>query len=115
MRIAVWRDAFNGIPIADSCRQALEDTARLCRELGHEVVDGPLPDFDYGAFVRAHGTVLATNIVLAVDARLAVLGRALRDDDLEPVIRDGLDIGRGIAATQYVDCLLYTSPSPRDS
>lgn len=105
LRIAVWRDAFNGIPIADSCRQALEDTARLCRELGHEVVDGPLPDFDYGAFVRAHGTVLATNIVLAVDVRLAVLGRALRDDDLEPVIRDGLDIGRGIAATQYVDAI----------
>jgi amidase len=105
LRIAVWREAFNGIPIAEPCRAALESAVSLCRELGHEVVDGPLPDFDYGAFVRAHGTVLATNIVLAVDARLKLLGRELRDDDLEPVIRDGLNVGRGIAATQYVEAI----------
>lgn len=105
LRIAVWREAFNGIPISDACLTALENTVRLCQELGHEVVDGVLPDFDYSAFVRAHGTVLATNIVLAVDARLKLLGRELRDDDLEPVIRDGLDIGRGIASTQYVDSI----------
>ena len=34
-----------------------------------EVVDIALADIDYDAYVRAHGTVLATNIVLSVDAR----------------------------------------------
>ena len=36
-----------------------------------------------------------------MQARLAALGRDLRDDDLEPVIRDGLSIGRGLSSTQY--------------
>jgi len=49
--------------------------------------------------------VLATNIVLAVQARLTLRGRDLRDDDLEPVIRDGLSLGRGLSATQYVDSI----------
>lgn len=105
LRIAVWREAFNGIAVVEPCRAALEEAVRLCQALGHEVIESPLPDFDYSAFVRAHGSVLATNIVLAVDARLKLLGRALRDDDLEPVIRDGLEVGRGISASQYVDAV----------
>lgn len=105
LRIAVWRQAWNGIPIAPECLAAVERTARLCRELGHEVVEAPLPDLDYSGFVRAHGTVLATNIVLAVQARLAIRGRELRDDDLEPVIRDGLSVGRELTSTQYVDSI----------
>ncbi|WAI82127.1 MULTISPECIES: amidase [Achromobacter] len=105
LRIALWRQAWNGIAIAPECLAAVERTARLCRELGHEVVEAPLPDLDYAGFVRAHGTVLATNIVLAVQARLTLRGRDLRDDDLEPVIRDGLSVGRGLSATQYVDSI----------
>lgn len=105
LRIALWRQAWNGIAIAPECLAAVERTARLCRELGHEVVEAPLPDLDYSGFVRAHGTVLATNIVLAVQTRLAIRGRELRDDDLEPVIRDGLSVGRELTATQYVDSI----------
>lgn len=105
LRIAVWRQAWNGIAIAPECLAAVDRTARLCRELGHEVVEAPLPELDYSGFVRAHGTVLATNIVLAVQARLALLGRDLRDDDLEPVIRDGLAVGRTLSSTQYVDSI----------
>lgn len=105
LRIALWRQAWNGIAIAPECLAAVERTARLCRELGHEVIDAPLPELDYAGFVRAHGTVLATNIVLAVQARLTLRDRDLRDDDLEPVIRDGLSVGRGLTATQYVDSI----------
>lgn len=105
LRIALWRQAWNGIAIAPECLAAVDRTARLCRELGHEVIDAPLPELDYAGFVRAHGTVLATNIVLAVQARLTLRGRDLRDDDLEPVIRDGLSVGRGLSATQYVDSI----------
>ncbi|WP_417224193.1 amidase [Achromobacter spanius] len=105
LRIALWRQAWNGIAIAPECLAAVERPARLCRELGHEVIDAPLPELDYAGFVRAHGTVLATNIVLAVQARLTLRGRDLRDDDLEPVIRDGLSGGRGLAATQDVDAI----------
>lgn len=105
LRIGVWRSAWNDIAIAPECMQALERTAQLCRELGHEVIDAPLPDVDYSGFVRAHGRVLASNIVLAVDARLQKLGRSLREEDLEPVIQEGYRVGQELKATEYVDSI----------
>ncbi|ALM83024.1 amidase [Bordetella sp. N] len=105
LRIAVWRRGWNDIEPAPECLAALERTVAWCRELGHEVVDATVPDLDYSGFVRAHGTVLATNIVIAVDARLQVLGRSLRDDDIEPVLRDGYEVGKGLHATQYADSI----------
>jgi amidase len=105
LRIAVWREAWNGIAIAPECQAAIEKTAALCRELGHEVIEAKPPEIDFDGFVRAHGIVLATNIVLAVDLRLKTLGRTLQEEDLESVIRDGYSIGKSLAATDYVDSI----------
>jgi len=105
LRIAVWRRGWNDIEPASECLQALERTVAWCRELGHEVVDAQVPELDYTGFVRAHGSVLATNIVIAVDARLKLLGRSLRDDDIEPVLRDGYEVGKGLNAMQYADAI----------
>lgn len=101
LRIGVLRKAWNGIGIAPECDVAVNHTASLLDALGHEVVDGTLPAIDYDGFVLAHGNILASNIVLAVDARLKALGRVLRDDDLEPVILDGYHVGRGLGAAAY--------------
>ena len=100
-RIGVWRQPFGGIELAPECLAAVDATARLCESLGHEVVEAAPPDFEYDAFVDAHSDVLAANIVLSVNARLQVLGRELRDDDLEPAIRDGYDFGQSVPAARY--------------
>ncbi|CAN5450006.1 amidase [soil metagenome] len=101
LRIAVWRKPFGGIGIAPECLEALDATVRLCASLGHEMVEMATPDFDYDAFVDAHAEVLAANIVLSVDNRLKALGRGLHDDDLEPAIRDGYDMGQSVSAASY--------------
>jgi len=103
LRIGVWRHAWNDIEIAPECLAGIEYAAQLCRDMGHEIVEVPLPEIDYDGFVRAHGTALASNIVIAVDARLKLKGRALADDDIEDVIRDGYEVGKGLSATQYID------------
>lgn len=105
LRIGVWRHAWNDIAIAPECLAAVERTAALCRDLGHEIVDVPLPDIDYEAFVRAHGTVLASNIAMAVDTRVKLRGRALAAGDIEEVIHDGYAVGKSLAATQYVEAI----------
>ncbi|CFE04109.1 amidase [Bordetella pertussis] len=69
--------------------------------MGHATEAIAAPPIDYQAFVRAHIGILCTHIALAVDARLAVLRRGLRDDDLEPAILDGYRRARGISATDY--------------
>ena len=106
LRIAVWRQPFSGIELAPECLQAVDATARLCQSLGHEMVDvAPPADFDYDGFVDAHADVLAANIVLSVDARLKVLGRDLRDDDLEPAMRDGYESGKSVSAAAYASAI----------
>ncbi len=102
LRIVVWRDAWNGIPVAQECVTAVERAAALCRDLGHEVIDGAPPDIEYDAFVLAHANVLAGNIALSVNTRLSATGQPLRDDDLEPVLRQGYDHGRALPAAQYI-------------
>jgi amidase len=102
LRIGVWLRPFGGIELAPECLAAVNATARRCESLGHRVEEAALPDFDYDAFVDAHSDVLAANIVLSVDARLKVLGRALRESDLEPAIRDGYDFGQSVPASRYV-------------
>lgn len=105
LRIALWREAWNGVPVAPECVAAVERAAMLCRELGHEVIDSAPPDIEYEAFVLAHANVLASNIVLSVDTRLGMTGQALRDDDLEPALRQGYEYGKTLSAAQYIGCV----------
>ncbi|WMD20592.1 amidase [Achromobacter seleniivolatilans] len=102
LRIVMWRSAWNGIAVAPECVAAVERAAALCRELGHDVVDGAPPDIEYEAFVLAHANVLAGNIVLSVDTRLGLTRQSLRDDDLEPVLRQGYEYGKTLPAAQYI-------------
>ncbi|RAR48260.1 amidase [Paraburkholderia unamae] len=102
LRIAVWKEPLDGIALAPECAAAVDATAQLLRDLGHEVEYRPPPaGLDYEDFVADHIRVLAANIVLSVDARLNVLGRKLRDGDLEPAILDGYELGKSISASQY--------------
>jgi amidase len=103
LRVGILREGWNGIGIAPECDAAVNHTASLLDALGHDVFEARLPVIDYDGFVQAHGTILASNIVVAVDTRLKVLGRALRDGDIEPVILDGYRVGKGLAAAAYVE------------
>jgi amidase len=106
LRILVWKGSLNDAGLAPECVAAVEHTAQLCASLGHELSDGAPPaTLDYEAFIDAHTQVLAANIVLSVDQRLAVLKRNLRDDDLEPAILDGYTFGKSISAGQYASAI----------
>ncbi len=105
LRIGVWRQAWDGIAIAPECLDAVEFAAGLCRDLGHDVVDATPPDLDYQHFFRSHVNVLASNVAAAVHAKLRVLERDLRDDDLEPALRDAYEKGTKLSAEQYIDAI----------
>jgi amidase len=105
LRIGVWTTAWDGIAIAPECLEGVQFAAQVCRELGHEVVEAAPPAMDYWHFVRSHVNVLASNIVASVHAKLAVLKRSLRDDDLEPALMDGYEMGRELTAEQYIDAI----------
>lgn len=102
LRIAVWRKAWNDIAIAPEVHQAVEHSVKLLRELGHTVIESEPPVIDYSGFVTAHLNILAANIVLSVDTRLALTGKTLQQNDLEPVMLSGYELGKGIVAAEYI-------------
>jgi len=115
LRIAVVRTPWNGAPLHPDCAEAIEEAAILLRDLGHEVEDHAF-DVGYDTLGQATSVIMAANVRANVEDRLAVLGRELRDDDLEHTTRliydsvtkrSAEDYARGIRrihqATRMVD------------
>lgn len=105
LRIAVWTSAWDGIPLAPDCLDAVRYAASLCKDMGHEIIEAAPPPLDYQQFFQSHLQVLEANIVASVHARLAGLKRSLRDDDLEPAMRDGYEQGLRLTAEDYVNAI----------
>lgn len=105
LRVAFWTHAWNDIPVAPECLAGVEYAARLCRDLGHEVIEAQPPALDYDRFFQHHVTVLVSNIAASVNAKLAALKRPLRPEDLEPAMHDGYELGRKVSAEQYIDAI----------
>src|SRR3546814_20480976 len=54
LRIAVWTSAWDGIPLAPECVDAVQYAARLCKDLGHEIIETAPPALNYQQFFQAH-------------------------------------------------------------
>lgn len=103
-RVAVSTARPDGQPSDQSCVAAVERTAALLAELGHEVVEAT-PDYPLDALQAASRFVMSVPMAADVDAHLATLGRALRDDDLEPFTRILYDTGKAVTGTELVTAL----------
>jgi amidase len=100
-RVAVSVTTPSGDPVDTDCAAVVRDVATLLGELGHEVSDAA-PEYPLDAISTAMQVFMAAPLVVEVDARLDALGRALRDDDLEPLTRQIYERGRTLSATDVV-------------
>lgn len=102
LRIAIQRQAFNGIEPHDDCSAAVDAAAGLCRALGHEVVEAPfetLPD----ALALAAVTIISANTKATLDLRAAELGRTLEEADVEPATWRLVKLAETRSAADYVE------------
>jgi len=83
LRIAMTGRSLFGRETHADCRAAAEDAARLCAELGHDVVED-FPTFDATATRRAFLVLVATGVAASAQRGALALGREARADDLEP-------------------------------
>jgi Asp-tRNA(Asn)/Glu-tRNA(Gln) amidotransferase A subunit family amidase len=103
LRIALLdRPPRDDIPVDPECLHALEDAARLCDSLGHQVEPAQWPELPPSAAVAA---ISAVHVANAVDQRLAELGRPQRDDDLDGFARDVCERGRAVTGEEYVQAV----------
>ncbi len=89
--------AENGMVTDEEAVAKVRAAAELCEHLGHEVVELPASwdPVDVGA---TSGATMGSNLVVSVEDRLAVLGRELADNDLEPFTMMLLDHYAGQSA-----------------
>jgi amidase/6-aminohexanoate-cyclic-dimer hydrolase len=100
LRIALQTQTWNGTETDPECAAAARSAARLLEGLGHRVEEATL-QVDAQAFARASQVIIAANLRAKVMDRAAALGRALRDDDVEPVTRMMVDMAAGAGADEY--------------
>jgi len=84
LRIALQRLAPSGVPLHPDCLAAVEDAARLCASLGHEVEEAQ-PALDAAALHKALLTVISVHTALTLATRETELGRPLDADEIEPI------------------------------
>jgi amidase len=83
LRIAFTATPFLGDTVHDDCLKGLEATVRLCRELGHEIVEAA-PEIDGPAFVRAYLTLVCGETRATIEAAARFLGRKATAREFEP-------------------------------
>lgn len=105
LRIAVSTETLTGARPHPECAAAVERAARVCAELGHELVDDS-PRFDDGAaLVQAWFGVWAEVVMsLVLDAQ-GLAGRSAGEDDLEPRTRRWYEAGLRRSAAEHLQTL----------
>jgi Asp-tRNA(Asn)/Glu-tRNA(Gln) amidotransferase A subunit family amidase len=100
LRIAWTTAAPNGARVDPECLRTLEDTVRLCAELGHRVEERD-PVIDGATVVPTFLTLAAANTVVNL-ASHPVAGRPAREGEVERITWLTARAGEKIAAADYV-------------
>ncbi|QSQ27543.1 amidase [Pyxidicoccus parkwayensis] len=98
LRIALSRTAVSGVPVSADCIAAVEDAARLCTELGHEVVEAGFT-YDDRMLNSAMTTVWAGALAGWAQALSAGLGRPMGPETLETTTLEVARYGAALKAS----------------
>jgi amidase len=100
LRIAITSEHFLGGTVDKDCVRGLEETAKLCGELGHEVVEA-VPPIDGEAFFRAFVTVVCGETRAIIEESEVLLGRKASYKDFEPATWLCALLGRHFRASDF--------------
>ncbi|MEZ5999456.1 amidase [Hyphomonas sp.] len=104
LRIGFMR-RWPGHDIDSECVEAVEDAARLCEALGHEVVEA-VPDFSIEQLVWAVYVIVAANTRAAVDAIGEMRGKPATPEELEMLTHVLVEKSRRESSTDYAAAIM---------
>ena len=102
LRIALIEVAASGAAVHPEVRAGLADVAKLCESLGHSVEIASL-SLDVAALGAGMGASMGVDIARKLDQRAQALGRALKDDEIEPITARIAENGRQVTGRAYAD------------
>ena len=100
LRIAFTKASPNGAPVALESLRALDETARLCADLGHRVEEAD-PAIDRAVVVPTFLTLAAVNTLVNLGSH-PTAGRLPRPDEVERVTWGTAQKGERTSAADYV-------------
>ena len=100
LRIALNLTPWFNAEVERECADAARDAAKLCASLGHEVEEAR-PQFDEAKWRQANRMIVAANTAATLDARAALNGRPLAEDDVERLVWERVQDARQFSASDY--------------
>ena len=106
LRIAFTSQPFLGQEVHPDCIKALDATAHLLEQMGHEVVEAA-PEIDREAFAIAFLTMIAAETRDEIDWAAHMAGRKTRYGDFETGTSALALLGQALSAGKYANALNY--------
>lgn len=101
LKIAFMKDMFGGPARADVV-EAIEKTARLCRDLGHEVVEDYPAELDRDLMWTSFFTVMVVSTAMSIEDKAKAVGRVPGAGDLEEPTLRLMEMAKQLSSTDYV-------------
>jgi amidase len=101
LKIAFSTRSLDGSAIHPDCADAVEKTARLLADLGHEVVEG-LPTANVHDMMDAWTTIVAVGTGLWIRDTVRKRGRPLQPGEVEPIALDALRLSEERSGADYL-------------
>jgi amidase len=101
LRIAYLTRKLRGEDLSGDCLKALLDSVKLCKELGHEMVEIK-PDINYDPLAHAFTTIQAAGCAVGIDGISFVSGRSPARDQYENLTWGLYEMGRKITGGDYL-------------
>ncbi|MDL2352994.1 MAG: amidase family protein [Pseudomonadota bacterium] len=113
LRIALIRTRPDGSALHPDCLAAVDHTASLCTDLGHQVEEvDPVKAWQmgperYASFGDSYGALYASSLVSQIDTITAQTGQVPSPDNLEAYTLALYEMGKGITGGAYQQAWAY--------
>ena len=102
------RDTPRDIPIHPACVRAVEKTAKLLEELGHDVELAHPPALEEAEMVGHYVKIVAANVAQALVSWGQAVGREVTEDSVEPLTWMLAQQGKELSAQDFLATIEYT-------
>jgi len=104
LRIAFARTTTNDVELHPDNIAAVEQTAKLCEELGHQVTEAS-PSITGEQLQQAFLNLWSSGNTYTIDTLAAVIGRTPSADQFEPLTWALYEEGKDVSASEYQDAI----------
>lgn len=101
LKVAFSTKAPSGAKIHPDCVSAVQDAAKVCAELGHEVTEAA-PEIVGPMLVQAFTTVWAAGTAAGIDSFAFLTGRPPKAEQFEPLTWALWEMGRKVTGSDYL-------------